>query len=183
MKAEPDKVLKSDAALAEFTVAVKILAENEVAADDLEITISEFILYELWRDQISFENPIHQVILDEYILELSHDRIPTIQHFSMSQNPIISSFVINNIINNYELSNKWEKLGVYISEEINDIKKSTENLLFSLKEKKINSFINQKQDLLKLTNPEETEHIIKEIIQLIDLKKRVNKLLGRIVIK
>ena len=157
--------------------------ENEVAADDLEITISEFILYELWRDQISFENPIHQVILDEYILELSHDRIPTIQHFSMSQNPIISSFVINNIINNYELSNKWEKLGVYISEEINDIKKSTENLLFSLKEKKINSFINQKQDLLKLTNPEETEHIIKEIIQLIDLKKRVNKLLGRIVIK
>ena len=166
-------------------ILVKIDAEteNEVAADDLEITISEFILYELWRDQISFENPIHQVILDEYILELSHDRIPTIQHFSMSQNPIISSFVINNIINNYELSNKWEKLGVYISEEINDIKKSTENLLCSLKEKKINSFINQKQDLLKLTNPEETENIIKEIIQLIDLKKRVNKLLGRIVIK
>ena len=166
-------------------ILVKIDAEteNEVAADDLEITISEFILYELWRDQISLENPIHQVILDEYILELSHDRIPTIQHFSMSQNPIISSFVINNIINNYELSNKWEKLGVYISEEINDIKKSTENLLFSLKEKKINSFINQKQDLLKLTNPEETEHIIKEIIQLIELKKRVNKLLGRIVIK
>ena len=166
-------------------ILVKIDAEteNEVAADDLEITISEFILYELWRDQISFENPINQVILDEYILELSHDRIPTIQHFSMSQNPIISSFVINNIINNYELSNKWETLGVYINEEINDIKKSTENLLFSLKEKKINSFINQKQDLLKLTNPEETEHIIKEIIQLIDLKKRVNKLLGRIVIK
>ena len=166
-------------------ILVKIDAEteNEVAADDLEITISEFILYELWRDQISFENPIHQVILDEYILELSHDRIPTIQHFSMSQNPIISSFVINNIINNYELSNKWEKLGVYISEEINDIKKSTENLLFSLKEKKINSFINQKQDLLKLTSPEETENIIKEIIQLIELKKRVNKLLGRIVIK
>ena len=164
-------------------VKIDTETENEVAADDLEITISEFILYELWRDQISFENPIHQVILDEYILELSHDRIPTIQHFSMSQNPIISSFVINNIINNYELSNKWEKLGVYISEEINDIKKSTENLLFSLKEKKINSFINQKQDLLKLTNPEETENIIKEIIQLIDLKKRVNKLLGRIVIK
>ena len=166
-------------------ILVKIDAEteNEVAADDLEITISEFILYELWRDQISLENPIHQVILDEYILELSHDRIPTIQHFSMSQNPIISSFVINNIINNYELSNKWETLGVYISEEINDIKKSTENLLFSLKEKKINSFINQKQDLLKLTSPEETENIIKEIIQLIELKKRVNKLLGRIVIK
>ena len=164
-------------------VKIDTETENEVADDDLEITISEFILYELWRDQISFENPIHQVILDEYILELSHDRIPTIQYFSMSQNPIISSFVINNIINNYELSNKWETLGVYISEEINDIKKSTENLLFSLKEKKINSFINQKQDLLKLTNPEETENIIKEIIHLIDLKKRVNKLLGRIVIK
>jgi hypothetical protein len=101
-------------------ILVKIDAEteNEVAADDLEITISEFILYELWRDQISFENPIHQVILDEYILELSHDRIPTIQHFSMSQNPIISSFVINNIINTINKpklnkTNKFSKIFIY----------------------------------------------------------------------
>ena len=32
MKVEPDNVLKSVAALAEFAVAVNILAENEVAA-------------------------------------------------------------------------------------------------------------------------------------------------------
>lgn len=157
--------------------------ENEVDIENLEITISEFILYELWRDQISFENPIYQLVLDEYILELSHDRIPTIQHFSMSQNPIVSSFVINNIINNYELSNKWKTLGVTVNEEINNIKKSTEHLLFSLKEKKINNYISEKQELLKSVNPEETENIIKEIIHLTGLKKRVNKLLGRIIIK
>ncbi len=157
--------------------------ENEVDIENLEITISEFILYELWRDQISFENPIYQLVLDEYTLELSHDRIPTIQHFSMSQNPIVSSFVINNIINNYELSNKWKTLGVTVNEEINNIKKSTEHLLFSLKEKKINNYISEKQELLKSVNPEETENIIKEIIHLTGLKKRVNKLLGRIIIK
>lgn len=150
---------------------------------NLEITLSEFILFELWRDEITFENPIHQSVLDEYIKELSNQSFPNVQIFAMSQDPLVSSFVINHVINGYELSNKWESFGVYVSPEIANVKRAAQHLLFSLKEKKLNFYINQKQELLKTAPNEEIPEILKEILHLTTLKSRVNKLLGRIVVK
>lgn len=165
-------------------VLIEIDAEDhEQETHNLEITLAEYILFELWRDEISFENPIHQTVLDEYVHELSNQRLPDIQHFLMSQNPLISSFVVNYVINNYELSAKWGHLGVEVPQEITNIKKGTQHLLFSLKEKKLNAYIHDKQEILKTATEADTENIMKEIMHLIVLKSRVNKLLGRIVVK
>lgn len=165
-------------------ILINIDAEDdEKELHDLEITLAEFILFELWRDEIGFENPIHQTVLDEYVHEVSHQRLPDIQHFTMSQNPLISGFVINNIISPHELSSKWEHFGVQVPQEISTIKKGTQHLLFSLKEKKLNAYIHDKQELLRTASEEETTVIMKEILHLITLKSRVNKLLGRIVVK
>ncbi|MGZ3921812.1 MAG: DNA primase, partial [Bacteroidia bacterium] len=165
-------------------ILITIDAEDEhQEKHDLEITLAEFILFELWRDEITFENPIHQTVLDEYIKELSEQRLPNLQHFSMSQDPLISSFVINHVMNNYELSQKWASFGVYVSAEISNIKKASQHLLFSLKEKKLNHYISLKQELLKDCTPDDTQGILQEILHLTTLKSRVNKLLGRIVVK
>lgn len=166
-------------------VLIKIDAEDEDnEAHDVEITLAEYILFELWRDEINFENPIHQTVLDEFIFELSNQKIPDEQYFAHSQNPLISSFVINNIMNNYVLSNKWVNFGVYVTSEVTNIKRGTQHLLFSLKEKKLRQFILEKQELLKSTKEDEViTGIQKEIIHLNGLKSRVNKLLGRVVIK
>ena len=157
--------------------------DNEEENHNLEVTVAEFILFELWRDEIIFENPIHQTVLDEYINELDKQRIPNLQHFSMSQNPLISSFVINHILNSYELSAKWKTFGVIVAQEISNIKKGTEHLLYSLKAKKLTHYIFEKQELLKTANNDETPGILRDLGHLISLKSRVNKLLGRIIIK
>jgi DNA primase len=165
-------------------VLINIDAEDhEEENHNLEIAVAEFILFELWRDEITFENPIHQTVLDEYIAELSNQRIPALQHFSMSQNPLISTFVINHVLSNYELSAKWKSFGVLVSEEVSNIKKGTQHLLFSLKEKKLSHYITEKQELLKTASEDETHGILRDILHLISLKSRVNKLLGRIVVK
>jgi DNA primase len=165
-------------------ILITIDAEDEnEERHDLEITLAEFILFELWRDEITFEDPIHQTVLDEYIRELSAQRLPDLKHFSNSQDTVISSFVINHVLKNYELSSKWEHFGVYVSPEIANIKKAAQHLLFSLKEKKLNYYISQKQELLKTASDEEINHILKDILHLTSLKSRVNKLLGRIVVK
>jgi hypothetical protein len=56
-------------------------------------------------------------------------------------------------------------------------------LLYSLKEKKLNVYIREKQTQLKTANEEETQTLMNDILHLNTLKRRVNKLLGRIVVK
>lgn len=165
-------------------VLVKIEAEDE--NDDrheIEITLAEFVLFELWRDEITFENPVHQTVLDEYTYEMKNHRLPDVDGFKNSQNPLVSGFVINNIISGYELSNKWSSFGVYVTSEITNIKKGTQHVLFSLKEKKLNKFISEKQEVLKGADEEMSHELLKEIIHLTSLKGRVNRLLGRVVVK
>lgn len=163
---------------------VTIEAEDEEReTHEIDITLSEYILFELWRDEIGFENPIHQTVLDEYIHQLKQHRLPDIQHFSMSENPLVSSFVINNVISSYDLSPGWGHFGVEVPKEITSVKRGAQHLLFSLKDKKLGAYIHEKQEQLKGSDPDATEALIKDLLHLISMKSRVNRLLGRIVVK
>ncbi len=163
---------------------VTIEAEDEnLEKFDLEITLGEYIFFELMRDAIKFENPIYSTIYDEYVNELSQQRLPNLTHFSNHPDPLISSFVVNNVHSNYELSNKWKLYGVLVPNEIQLLKKLTQSTLFSYKARKLNVLINESNELLKINNHDMVEIILKELNTLNTMKQRVNKLLGRVVIK
>lgn len=157
--------------------------DEETESHNIDISAAEYILFELWRDEMAFENPIHQTILDAYIDELKNSRFPDIQFFTNSQNPLISSFVINYVINNYELSKKWSNFGVHVPEEKYLLKKGIEHVLYSYKEKVVNKLIVETQEKLKTLTESTSEELINEIISLLAIKTRANKLLGRIVVK
>jgi hypothetical protein len=135
------------------------------------------------RDEISFENPMYTQIYEEYVNELSNQRLPDLKYFSNHQNPLISSFVINHVHSNYELSKKWKLNGIFVPEEIHLLKKLTQTTLFSYKARKLNQFISESQQLLKVAEYDKVELILQEIIHLEKHKSRVNKLLGRVIIK
>ena len=160
-------------------------AEDEDSNNhEIVITLSEFILMELWRDEITFENPVHQAVLDDYIHELSNHRLPDLQHFLMNPDPVISGFVINNVINNYQLSPQWKKrFGIEVPKEEFEAKRNAEKILFSLKTRVLNSYKKQKAELLKTVSEDDFEPLLKEILELNFLVGRVSKLLGRIVIR
>lgn len=159
-------------------------AEDEVNVEhELEITLGEFIIFELWRDDIVYENPLYKVVLDEYIEQLKQHRLPDVQHFLRSPDPLISSFIINHVIDKHEISPKWKNFGVIVPKEIDNAKRDAQRSLFSFKSRKLSHFINAKQQELKTQPYEEAIKILEEIKHLDTLKGRVNKLLGREVIK
>lgn len=165
---------------------VLIEVDEEGESDEkqtYELTVSEFIVFELYRNGIVFENPIHQTVLDEYIQEMSNYKLPSLLHFQNSHNPIISGFVINNILSSYELSEKWKRFGVEVISEVSIIKKATQHLLYSLMEKKLRAYITEKQEQLKANEEIKEQELLKDITHLVTLKSRVNKLLGRIVVR
>lgn len=151
---------------------------------ELEITLAEFILMELYRDEIAFENPIHQAVLDEYIHELSNHRLPGIQHFSAHPNPVISNFTIKEVIDAHHLSPGWEKkFGIHVPSQLSEAKRSAEKILFSLKARILQEYKKEQIELLKTAPEEKVTDIQKEVIRYNNLISRVSQLLGRIVIR
>lgn len=165
-------------------ILITTQAEDEMDVEhELEITLGEFIVFELWRDGIAYENPIYQAVLDEYIAQLKDHRLPDVKHFLQSPDPLISSFAVNYVIDKHEVSPKWINFGVIVPKEIDLAKKDAEKTLFSFKSRKLNSYINSIRESLKALQYEEQLEILEEIKRLDILKGRVNKLLGREVIK
>jgi len=165
-------------------ILITTQAEDDVNVEhELEITLGEFIIFELWRDEIAYENPLYKTVLDEYIEQLKDHRLPDLKHFLQSPDPIISSFAVNYVIDKHEVSPKWINFGVIVPKEIDLAKKDAEKTLFSFKSRKLNAYINSIRETLKTRSYEESIEILEEIKRLDVLKSRVNRLLGREVIK
>ncbi len=165
-------------------VIISVEAETEAEeAHEFDLTIAEYVLFELMRDDISFLNPIHQMILDEYTHQLQNGTLPEFNYFKNHLNPAISTFAIDMASATSELSHKWLSFGVIVEKEIHNLKKAVTHTIYSLKEKRLGQMLKEKQDLLKTAPEEEHEAILRDILHLNKVKLNVNKLLGRIVVK
>lgn len=165
-----------------FVVTVEMM-DLEDKPYHQEFTLDEYILFELIKDEIDFEDPINQLILDEFKHEIDNHRLPLLNYFIQHPNPAISTFAINNAQINYNLSEKWGKFGVLVSDEKNEVKRSAEHALLSLKDKKLTHYISEMKEQLKDKPFEEVLKLQEKIMKLEQEKKNLNKLLGRIIIK
>jgi len=149
----------------------------------MELTISEYVIFEMWRDELEFKNPLHQMILEEFMAEIGKGEIPLMKHFINHPNPVISGFALNNARLNYELSKHWEKFGIHMEDERLGIKKVVNHLFFGLKEKYLNLTLTDFRESLKTVSEEDSTDIQRKIVDLEKAKVRLNKILGRVVIK
>lgn len=157
--------------------------DGDNVTHSVEMTLDEFIIMELFKDEIEFEDPIHQLIMDELTQEIAEGRIPPLDFFVQHQNPAISTFAINNAQINYSLSDKWGRFGVFVNDERNDVRKSADHFILSFKEKKLNKFILELKEQLKGQEFDEAMKTQEKIMNLEQNKKLINKMLGRIIIK
>jgi hypothetical protein len=165
-------------------VLVDVEAEDtDAAQQSFQLTVCEFVIFELWRDNLQFINPIYQMVLDEFHHELESGNIPTMQTFTHHQNPAVSSMAIDIASVSDTISYKWEKFGVIVPQEIHSIKKGVEHQLFSLKEKRLNGILKDAKELIKTADPFENKNVYEFVILLENQKKRVNKILGRTIIR
>lgn len=165
-------------------VLVEVEAEDtDQVKQSFQLTVCEFVVFELWRDSLQFENPIYQMVLEEFHHELEKGTIPTIQTFIHHSNPVVAQVAIGIASFSESVSDKWEKFGVTVPQEIHAIKKGVEHQLFSLKEKRLQKIIAEAKELTKTADPFENKNVFEFIILLENQKKRVNKILGRTILR
>lgn len=165
-------------------VLVEVEAEDtDNVQQSFQLTVCEFVIFEMWRDDLQFLNPVYQMVLEEFHHELEKGEIPNLHTFVNHTNPAIAQVAIDIAAFSETASPGWEKFGVAVPSEIYAIKKGIEHQLFSMKEKRLAIILKDAKELLKVADPFENQNVFEFVIMLEHQKKRVNKILGRTVIR
>lgn len=149
----------------------------------MTVSVAELIIHELQHDNISFENVVYNTIYNEFVQQLEKSNIPDQNHFINHEDLAVASLIVDLISSPYSLSN-WEKHSIYITTEEEVLIKSIYSAVNALKSRKLEIMIYDIQKKLQ-EKPSEEEQI--QLMQtqhhLLEAKKTLNSLLGRIIVK
>lgn len=150
--------------------------------NDYIISVCEFIITDINNDELRFENPIYQQIIEEYTSHFKDDIIPDQKHFTHHNNKEISKVCAQLSAPSYDLSKIWRKHDNYVETEEMILKEIVPETLFAFKNKKVMEATMQLHQSLE--EAQENNDIVKieaiqsRIVYLNNLKKELSKNLG-----
>lgn len=149
------------------------------------ITVSRYIIEEIYRDEMSFSNPVYQKIFNDFDQALKNGEEPDEQLFIRhTEDLALSSAVIDLLSNPYELSENWLRNRVQVVSEKDRLLQSVETTLLSFKAKTIDRMIGELLRDMKETTDEEDITILQARHKgLKEISRKINFKLGRIITK
>ena len=151
---------------------------EEISFNDEVTTVGEFIIEELLSDNIKIQDKIHKLIFDKIqFLANSNEKISH-KYFVNHEQTEISKFSIDMISNEHVISDNWvKKHKIYTGIEKNNLKKTAEKAILSLKLQHIEFNIQLIQNKMKSNTIESKE--ISLLKNLIEIKKQIAAKIGR----
>jgi DNA primase len=149
------------------------------------IPVSKYIIDEIYRDEMSFNNPVYQKIFDEFDQAVKRGDEPDEQLFiRYTEDMTLGSAVIDLLSNPYELSENWLRNKVQVVSEKDHLLQAVENTLLSFKAKTVERLIGDILREMKETNNEEDIMILQSRQKALkDISRKINSRLGRIIIR
>lgn len=166
-----------------------VMAESEDEEGkpvEIEVTFADFVLNELDHDQMQFEDPVYNKILNEYRQHAANGAIPDLNYFVNYPEKELSQAVIDLVTIPYQLSD-WEKHFIYVQTENMMLKKAALHATHSLKLRSIELMINDRRKAIReLEDKQQFEDmliVLSELKSLEEAKKHFSSLLGRVIIR
>jgi DNA primase len=157
--------------------------EGTIIKHTVELTVADYVIFELERDDLGFSNPMYKEIYDHYLSHISeNNKIPKLQYFTSHSNAIISSMSINLSLDETKLSPNWEKFGILIPEATDNIFQLVKHNIWHFKQVHLKRLIHIIQDSLNSYSDEnELYNKMSELKNLKELQMFINKNLGRTI--
>ena len=164
--------------------AVLYFADKE---EQIPVTVGEYILEELERDNLIFSNEVHALMLEEYKLHHTQDGFVAERFFLYHSNGRISMLTADLISEKYTLSRIHSKIKK-IDTDAERLMELVPRVVYEFKNSLILDIIKQKLLEMKAANDSKNNKLVDEIMremsQLEIVKKQLSKTLGeRILIK
>jgi len=171
-----------------ITYGDKIIAlevvDNENKTQEQLVVTAVYIISSITEDQLAFDNPLYQQIVDEYTTLLNKEIIPTHQDFINHTNAEINAIAISILSNKYDISENWLKHSITVTKEEEQIKMAAVNTVFAFKLSKLNQLIEKLQNELKdCTNDDDMMIMVADLSRFQQVKKQLAAQLGRIILR
>ncbi len=151
------------------------------------ISVAEYVFTELDMDDLSFHNPLHQRMMNEYKAHCMTQTNSAEKFFTFHPDPEISQLAIELLSEKYTLSKVHSKMKEIIPDEnrLNDL---TPRLVYEYKNSLLIEQVRLKLDEMKTAAETGNNNLVKSIMQEIkdldEAKKSLSKELGeRIIVK
>ena len=163
-------------------------------SEDQIVRAGEYIISELYRDSVELNNPLYQLIMDEYMAHYKESNWVAANYFQYHPNGDISQFAVNMLADKYQLSRMYAKQvvsenvvkEVELPNEAEILPELVQRMLLELKYTIVNERIDSIQAMLKEAKLRNDWELIRTILEqqpmLIEIRQQLCKALGNRVI-
>ncbi|MDP4207427.1 MAG: DNA primase [Bacteroidota bacterium] len=151
-----------------------------------ELTVEEYLVQEIQRDELEFTNPAYRQIFEAFQHFVNNAQLVDNKYFINHPEVLISKTTVDLISQKYELSKMYTKKEVFLETEDMKLKTTVPELTLTYKTKRIKLMIKQVQvKLLEAQKNNETEELLnlqQQLMLLFSLYGEAAKGLGNRVI-
>ncbi len=162
-----------------------VCIEEDEEGNQVNISVIEYIVNELTKDEISFHNPYHRLILNEAIEHIHDEGFISERYFWGHTNPEVSRISADLISNKYQLSKYHSKTQKIITDE-ERLYELTERLLLDFKNAIVKAELEHIKRLLQdpavINDSEKCKQIMERYLNLQNVIRRISQQLGDRVI-
>ena len=161
--------------------------------EDQMITVGEYIITEINNDSIDIPNPLHKLVIDEYVANYQAPQFVASVFFQHHPNAAISQLAVDMIADKYQISRMYNKRSISENvvqevqqDETSVLPELVQRLLLELKYTVVDERIDSMQRLLKEAQERDDWQLITAILeqqpQLMDIRTQLCRALGNRVI-
>ena len=163
-------------------------------SEDQIVRAGEYIINELQRDNVELNNPLYQLIMDEYMAHYKESNWVAANYFQYHPNGDVSQFAVNMLADKYQLSRMYAKQMVSenvvkevdMPSDVDILPDMVQRMLLELKYTIVNERIDSMQTMLKEAQLRDDWELIRTILEqqpmLMDIRQQLCKALGNRVI-
>ena len=163
-------------------------SENQI------VRAGEYIISELYRDNVDVDNALYQLIMEEYMAHYKEPNWVAATYFQYHPNGDISQLAVNMLADKYQLSRMYAKQMVSenvvkevdMPSDVDMLPDMVQRMLLELKYTIVNERIDTMQTMLKEAQMRDDWELIRTILEqqpvLIDIRQQLCKALGNRVI-
>lgn len=155
--------------------------EEDEQAEGLEISVTEFILSELFSDELSFNNPHFQKILETFQRYYNKEgKIATAENFLRQADTELMHTVVDLIADKPDLHD-WRRKGIHPPSKDEYVERFAIESLYRYKERKIGEIIAGYQQKFRDKPDQVNTEDLETVKQLTFLRNKINARLNRII--